>query len=79
MFKRSFNLGFILSVILSISSFAQKQKETVLFTVNGQKIYVSEFSRVYEKNLSLVNDPTQKDIDNYLTLYINYKLKLQEA
>lgn len=79
MFKRSFNLGFIFSVILSISSFAQKQKETVLFTVNGQKIYVSEFSRVYEKNLSLVNDPTQKDIDNYLNLYINYKLKLQEA
>jgi peptidyl-prolyl cis-trans isomerase SurA len=79
MSKKSFNLGLVLSIILSISSFAQKQKDVVLFTVNGQKIYVSEFSRVYEKNLSLVNDPNQKDIDNYLNLYINYKLKLQEA
>jgi len=55
------------------------QKDRVLFTINGESVYSSEFSRVYEKNLSLVTDPSQKEIDNYLDLYVNYKLKLQEA
>ena len=55
------------------------QKDHVLFTLNGNKVYNSEFSKIYEKNLSIVNDDSQKDIDNYLDLYINYRLKLQEA
>lgn len=55
------------------------QKDHVLFTLNGNKVYNSEFSKIYEKNLSIVNDASQKDIDNYLDLYVNYRLKLQEA
>ena len=77
MLNRSSFVTLVIAVVISTSSFAQKDK--VLFTVNGEKVFASEFSRVYEKNLSLVNDPTQKDIDNYLNLYVNYKLKLQEA
>lgn len=55
------------------------QKDQVLFTLNGNKVYNSEFSKIYEKNLSIVSDDSQKDIDNYLDLYVNYRLKLQEA
>ncbi len=77
MFKNNRFFIFGLVLILSLNTFAQKDK--VLFTVNGEKVMNSEFSRVYEKNLSLINDPAQKDLENYLELYINYKLKLQDA
>ncbi len=58
---------------------AQAQKEETLFTIDGNPVSVAEFQRVYEKNLSILNDANQKDITNYLNLYINYKLKLREA
>jgi peptidyl-prolyl cis-trans isomerase SurA len=67
-----------LFLFLSITT-TNAQKDRVLFTVNGEKVYSSEFSRIYEKNLSLVNDSSQKDVANYLDLYVNYKLKLKEA
>src|SRR5690606_8236022 len=38
-----------------------------------------EFIRVYNKNLDLVKDETQKDIDGYLKLFVNYQLKVKEA
>ena len=44
-----------------------------------EPVYTSEFLRVYNKNLDLVQDESQKDVDEYLTLFTNYKLKLKEA
>ena len=58
-------------------SFAQKDKE--LFRINNSPVMVSEFKQVYEKNLALIFDEESKDIDNYLELFINYKLKVKEA
>jgi peptidyl-prolyl cis-trans isomerase SurA len=55
------------------------QNEEILFTVNDTKITTAEFSRVYNKNIDLVQDEKQKDVDEYLKLYVNYKLKLEEA
>jgi len=69
--------AFLLIVLNTFNGSAQKDQ--VLFTLNGNKVYSSEFSKIYEKNLAIVNDDTQKDIDNYLDLYVNYRLKLQEA
>ncbi|WP_407264429.1 peptidylprolyl isomerase [Tenacibaculum maritimum] len=54
-------------------------QEEVLFTINETPITIAEFKRVYEKNLDLVQDSKAKDIDGYLELYINFKLKVQEA
>lgn len=58
---------------------AQSDEKEVLFTVDNEPVYVSEFLRVYNKNLDLVQDESQKDIDEYLSLFTNYKLKLKEA
>ncbi|MDG2193522.1 MAG: peptidylprolyl isomerase [Polaribacter sp.] len=56
------------------------QKNTdVLFEVEGTPVFVSEFKKVYEKNIELVADERQKELKNYLELYINYKLKLKQA
>jgi len=58
---------------------AQSVDKDVLFTVDNEPVYASEFLRVYNKNLDLVQDESQKNIDAYLKLFTNYKLKLKEA
>src|SRR5690606_29572857 len=58
--------------------FSQNKKE-VLMTIDSKPVYASEFERVYKKNLDLVQDESQKDIDGYLQLFIDYKLKIAEA
>jgi len=69
---------FFLSLLFSITAFSQGKSE-VLLTVGGKPVYVSEFKRVYEKNLDLVQDDSQRDVDEYLKLFIDYKLKVAEA
>ncbi|WP_397362316.1 peptidylprolyl isomerase [Olleya sp. R77988] len=68
-----------LVVLLLSSVLVKAQNKTVLFTVNDDPVYTSEFKRVYNKNLELVKDDSQKDIDNYLDLFVKYKLKIAEA
>lgn len=58
---------------------AQTNNENVLFTVDDEPVTASEFIRVYNKNLDLVQDESQKEVDEYLKLFTNYKLKLMEA
>jgi peptidyl-prolyl cis-trans isomerase SurA len=73
---------YILIVVFSLCFFfnnAQNSKEDVLFTVENDPVYVTEFTRVFNKNIDLVKDESQKDVDEYLKLFINYKLKLKEA
>ena len=66
-------------LLVTAFSFSQKQTDEVLFTVDGDPIKSSEFVRVYNKNLDLVKDESQKDIDAYLELFVNYQLKIKEA
>ena len=71
---------FVLIFTVFISSVnGQSAEKDILFTVDNDPVYVSEFLRVYNKNLDLVQDESQKDVDEYLTLFTNYKLKLKEA
>lgn len=63
----------------NVVSFAQIKDSDVLFLVNEDPVFANEFVRVYNKNLDLVQDETQKDVDEYLKLFVNYKLKLTEA
>ena len=67
----------LISLILNVK--AQSAQKEVLFFVDDAPIYTSEFLRVYNKNIDLVQDESQKDVDAYLTLFTNYKLKLKEA
>jgi peptidyl-prolyl cis-trans isomerase SurA len=69
---------FLITVSLFCNS-VFSQNDEVLFTVNNTKVTTNEFLRIYNKNLELVQNEDQKDIDEYLKLFINYKLKLEEA
>ncbi len=65
-------------LFIAFFSFAQNKKQ-VLLSIDGQPVYQEEFKRVFSKNLDLVEDPTQNDLNNYLKLFIDYKLKVLEA
>lgn len=53
------------------------EKDTVLLTIDGKNITKSEFLRIYKKNNENAFD--SKSIDEYLELFINFKLKVIEA
>lgn len=69
----------LLSIILLagvMMGFAQEDK--VLMTINGEPVMLSEFMYIYEKN----NQETsleKKSMEEYLDLFINFKLKVTEA
>lgn len=69
---------FLFLMLLGNNLLAQNFKNEVLFTVNKESVTVSEFQRIYEKNIHLVTEEA-KDIDKNLNMYIDYKLKVNEA
>ena len=72
--SRLIMLGFLL-----VQSFLFAQHKEVLFTIDNHPYYTDEFLRVYNKNLDLVKDDSQKNLDNYLELFLGYKLKVEKA
>jgi len=72
------NLFILLFLISSISLQAQ-QKKQILFTVVDTPVYIDEFNKVFNKNREIVAEENKKTIEEYLELYINYKLKLKQA
>jgi len=64
---------------LVLTSLVWSQQKQVLMTVNAKPVYTETFENMYTKNLDLVQDEQQKDIDNYLQLFTNYKLELEDA
>lgn len=69
----------ILFAVLTVFNANSQTSKTVLFSIDDQPVYTSEFLRVYQKNLDILTDESQKDMDNYLDLFVNYKLKVQQA
>lgn len=70
----------VLVVLLAVSSVVYSQnKEKVLVSIDGEKTTVSEFKRVYEKNLDAIDNEAAKSVVNNLDLFINYKLKVRQA
>ena len=69
-------LAFFLT--LCFNSLAQNSKD-VLFTIDNNPYFTDEFKRIYLKNLDLVKDDSQKDLNQYLDLFIGYKLKVSKA
>ena len=65
--------------LISSLIYSQSNKKQVLFTIDSKPFYTDEFVRVYNKNLDLVKDESQKDIDQYLELFLGYKLKVTKA
>lgn len=68
----------MLVLAFTLSMNAQDDSKTIA-KINDTKITVGEFKKVYEKNLSAIDNKEGKDVAKNLELYINYKLKVEEA
>lgn len=73
--KRS--LIFSMALFFIGVTFAQ-QNDPVLMKVNGKDVKLSEFEYIYNKNNSN-NVLDKKTLDEYVDLFVNFKLKVEEA
>lgn len=79
--KKSFSF-ILLLLFLSLTgalSAQQSLDKKVLMQVGNEKVTVKEFMDVFTKNNVQNELIDKKSIDEYLELFINYKLKVQEA
>ncbi len=68
----------LFAAVLLSTGIAQAQSDPTIMTINGQPISRSEFEYSYNKNNSEgVID--KKSVDEYVELFINYKLKVAAA
>jgi len=58
--------------------FAAKAEDKVLMTIDGEPIMASEFLYIYQKN-NRGSAVEQKTMDEYVDLFVNFKLKVKEA
>jgi len=71
------NKKLLLGVIASLSIFGinAQTEDPVLMKINNHPILKSEFEYLYNKN----NTATKQSLDEYLKLFVDYKLKVEEA
>jgi peptidyl-prolyl cis-trans isomerase SurA len=70
--------SFFWSILLLLPLSLYSQDE-ILMTIDGKTVTRSEFERIYHKNNALQNPTDNKGVNDYLELFINFKLKVIEA
>lgn len=73
--KRNFLIALIFS--MAYTGFAQSN-DPIVMRINNKDIYRSEFEYIYNKN-NKNSSIEQKTLDEYVDLFINYKLKVAAA
>lgn len=73
-----FTIASIATLVVS-SAVAQKNDQAVLMTIGGNNVTVSEFENVYHKNNSKETAKDAKSLNEYIDLFVNFKLKVKEA
>ncbi len=70
-------------ILFCISLFVFTQviqaQDEVLFTVGDTPVQVSEFNYIYSKTNGAEADYSKKSVEEYLDLYVKFKLKVQKA
>ena len=74
------NLKKITLILLIVGlNLKAQDNQKILFSIDSEPVYTKEFINVYKKNINLIDDASKNSIENYLNLYVNYKLKVKEA
>src|ERR1019366_3828839 len=79
--KSVFSTSLMLPLALLIlnNGIAQDNKDAVLMTIGDRKVTVGEFGSVYHKNNTVVAAKDNKSLNDYVDLFVNFKLKVREA
>ncbi len=70
-------VALVSTIVLGVS--AQEQDDPVLFTVEDNPVRVSEFEYIYAKTNGKKADFSRESLEEYLDLYVKFKLKVQRA
>jgi len=71
--------GFMV-ITCGIAAVAQPTEQKILLTINNEPVTAGEFQGLYLKSTSIENaKPTREVLEDYLNLFINYKLKVKAA
>lgn len=66
--------------VFSATSPARSQTDKILLTIGDTKVTLAEFERIYQKNNNnLYSESDKKSPEEYLDLFIDFKLKVIEA
>jgi len=77
MIKKWFSLfGLVLVFTLSLNA---QENSSVLLQIGDENVSAEEFWAIYQKNSRINQESEKTSIDEYLDLYINFKLKVKEA
>ncbi|MBG7629444.1 MAG: peptidylprolyl isomerase [Bacteroidetes bacterium] len=68
----------ILVLFIALKTYSQ-DSSNVLFKIDNEPYYSSEFLAVYKKNLNIVSDTEDNTIEKYLQMFVDYKLKVKSA
>ena len=68
----------LVSTAITFNSFSQSTDRTLLI-VADEKVSVDDFLSIYNKNRQVGEELDPKTLDEYLQLFINFKLKVKEA
>ncbi|MCX6286559.1 MAG: peptidylprolyl isomerase [Bacteroidetes bacterium] len=71
--------GLLLFLVLVLNTSAQVDNNTNLMTIAGKSVTVGEFMSIYQKNNVKGEAIDKKSMDEYLELFINFKLKVLQA
>lgn len=63
--------------LVSASGFAEVKDDPVIMTINGKEFRKSEFDYIYNKNIQ--QQIEKKSVDEYVEMFRDYKLKVEEA
>lgn len=77
--KLSVKVLFSFLLLISYTTMAQVNDNDVLMTIAGKKIYVKDFMAIYQKNNVKGETIDKKSLDEYVDLFINFKLKVKQA
>jgi peptidyl-prolyl cis-trans isomerase SurA len=67
------------ALVIGVNSFGQNSNDETLLTINGSEVTKGEFLRIYMKNNTGEQVIDQKSLEEYLELFVNFKLKVTEA
>ncbi len=67
-------------IFASLNIFAQTSEDPILMKVAGKPVTLLEFQSIYKKNNTTADGATDhKSVDEYASLFVNFKLKVKEA
>jgi len=75
--KRFFALAF--TIIIALSGSAQTEGQRILMQIADEEVTVADFLYVYKKNNPVEGEIDANDLQEYLDLYVNFRLKVKEA